>query len=297
MSRGRGFTDAEIDSLLDVVEEILPIGPNDWDRVAERHCTYYPGLGRTRESLKRKFASLYNHKKPTGDPTCPAVVRRAKRVWELIKAEMDISDGEREDDHEEENEDEDNGLNVNVPTLHAPGIPPLEDGDEVDHSESGNGEDPSVAAPVVLRAPAVPPNVQATTPVVSRLANLAGTRIRTPRHARNTAASLNSGPGSSMTELMQFMLMRSEAENRMDLQRRQEREEQEDRRRREREEADERYRRERDEAEDRRERRMERQMQSQSEMMQVFMMGMMEGRFKRKRDNDPDCNDDDTAGK
>jgi len=24
---------------------------------------------------------------------------------------------------------------------------------------------------------------------------------------------------------------------------------------------------------------------------------MMEGRFKRKRDNDPDCNDDDTAGK
>ena len=101
MSRGRGFTEAEVDGLLDVIEDLLPISPNDWDRVAERHCTYYPGLGRTRESLKRKFASLYNHKKPTGDPTCPATVHRAKQVWERIKEEMDVSEGERSNDEDD----------------------------------------------------------------------------------------------------------------------------------------------------------------------------------------------------
>ncbi len=88
MSRGRGFTIAEIDSLLEIIEEVLPIGPNDWDRVTERHITFYPGLGRTRESLRRKFASLYNHKKPTGDPTCPVYVRNAKHIFEQIKEAM-----------------------------------------------------------------------------------------------------------------------------------------------------------------------------------------------------------------
>lgn len=54
---------------------------------------------------------------------------------------------------------------------------------------------------------------------------------------------------------------------------------------------EERRRREREEAEDRRERRMERQLQSQSEMMQMFMLSMMDGRgvvdgrMKRKRDD------------
>ena len=94
MSQGRGYTVAEINCLIEIVEEILPIGPNDWDRVTQRHCSYYPGNGRTRETLKRKFASLYNHKKPTGDQNHPLYMRNAKRIWDLIKAEMDVSDGE-----------------------------------------------------------------------------------------------------------------------------------------------------------------------------------------------------------
>lgn len=40
------------------------------------------------------FAAFYNHKKPTGDSTCPLLVQRTKQVWELIKSEMDFSDRE-----------------------------------------------------------------------------------------------------------------------------------------------------------------------------------------------------------
>ena len=121
MSRGRGFTAAEIDCLLEIIDNVLPIGPNDWDRVTERHCTIYPGLGRTRESLRRKFASLYNHKKPAGDPSCPVSVRNAKRIFERIKEAMDLSDGEGgslgrgEDDADDEEEEEDSEVVIPQP--------------------------------------------------------------------------------------------------------------------------------------------------------------------------------------
>jgi len=100
MSRGRGYTIAEIDCLLEIIEDILPIGRNDWDRVTQCHSSYYPGHSRTCEMLKRKFVSLYNHKKPTGDPSCPPHVQNAKRIWDLIKIEMDLSDGEGRGDTE-----------------------------------------------------------------------------------------------------------------------------------------------------------------------------------------------------
>ena len=45
MLRGHGFTNAELDCLLDIIEEAFPIGPNDWDRVTEHHCSYYPEPG------------------------------------------------------------------------------------------------------------------------------------------------------------------------------------------------------------------------------------------------------------
>ncbi len=61
MSCGCRFTNAEIDSLLDDVEGLLPIGPNDWERVVELHCLYCSGLGCMHDSLMHKFASLYNH--------------------------------------------------------------------------------------------------------------------------------------------------------------------------------------------------------------------------------------------
>ena len=294
MSRGRGFTQAELDGLLDIIEDLLPIGPNDWDRLAERHCTYYPGLGRSRESLKRKFALLYNHKKPTGDPTCPATVRRAKRVWERIKEEMDVSDGKRSNDDNGILNEAVDGSKGDVPIL-----PTMED-ESVNENNQGLAEsDDAVSQGGVAgsmptgRTPSADGNAlneivltEATMPVLgTQSSSTAGIRVRTPRHARSTP--VQSGQ-SSLSDLMQFMLVRADTESTFEQRRRQEREDVEDRRRREREEAEDHHRREREEAEERRERRMERQLQNQSEMMQIFMMSMMEGRMKRKRDHESD---------
>lgn len=106
--RGKSFTTSELESLLEIIEDILPVGPNEWEAVLARHVTRYPDMERTKESIKRKFSSLYNAKKPTGDPTCPPTVRSAKRIYNMIKEKMDFSDGESGFDEEEEegNEEE-----------------------------------------------------------------------------------------------------------------------------------------------------------------------------------------------
>ena len=92
--RGMGFSQTELDSLLDVIEEILPIGMGEWDDVERQHHSMYPDRDRNRDALRRKFAKLYLKKIPTGDPKCPPEVRRAKRIYELIKNKTDSSDGE-----------------------------------------------------------------------------------------------------------------------------------------------------------------------------------------------------------
>ena len=129
-------------------------------------------------------------------------------------------------------------------------------------------------------------STEATTPVLgTQSRSIAGIHVRTPRHARSTP--VQSGQ-SSLSDLMQFMLVHVDTESRLEQRKRQDREDVEDRCRREREEAEDHHRREREEAEERRERRMERQLQNQSEMMQIFMMSMMEGCMKRKRDHESD---------
>jgi hypothetical protein len=76
--QGAGFSHKEVVSLLDVLEEVLPLGQGEWDTVERQHNGMYPDAGRTRDALKRKFAKLYPKKIPTGDPNCPPEVRRAR---------------------------------------------------------------------------------------------------------------------------------------------------------------------------------------------------------------------------
>ncbi len=52
MSRGHGYTIAKIDCLLEIIEDVLSIGPADWNRVTQRHTAHYPGHGQTRKTLK-----------------------------------------------------------------------------------------------------------------------------------------------------------------------------------------------------------------------------------------------------
>ena len=261
-ARGRGYTLAETEHLLDIIEEILPEGPNDWARMQEQHALHYPGEERTSDSLKRKFQALYNSRKPTGDPTCPEVVRRAKRAWESIKEKMDFSDGEgdlleRDDDVAEEGEDtEDNaGFNTGVASGEVTGggnsVSSVGRNSVSPANGTGGGNRTSAGNPII---PTLPP------------------MLRTPRNRRTA----NQPAASSFSDMMQYLMMRAETESQ---QRRQEREELEERRRQEREESRrerEEARRDREEAEERRDMRIERQIQQQNQVIQMMIMGMLQ---------------------
>jgi hypothetical protein len=73
------FSSTEVQGLLNVIEEILPVHGEDWEDVSQSHAANFPGSFCTSDSLKRKFQQLYRVKKLTGDPFCPPEVRKAKR--------------------------------------------------------------------------------------------------------------------------------------------------------------------------------------------------------------------------
>ena len=65
-------------SLLHIIERIVPIDSDEWDRVAEEHADHFPG--REVVSLQRKLAQLYRRKAPSGDPTIPEEIKLAKEI-------------------------------------------------------------------------------------------------------------------------------------------------------------------------------------------------------------------------
>ncbi len=70
----------EIESLIEVVDEMLPVTGTEWDAIFEHHYTFFPEFSRTGQSLKRKFNSFAKRSGPLGDPNRPPYVRKAKTV-------------------------------------------------------------------------------------------------------------------------------------------------------------------------------------------------------------------------
>ena len=62
--RSSNYTLAETMNLLDIMEDLLPIGQQSWELVHVRHSHSYPG--RNVDSLRRKFNKLWKHRTPTG---------------------------------------------------------------------------------------------------------------------------------------------------------------------------------------------------------------------------------------
>jgi len=90
---GFKFTVVEIEHLLETIEDVIPIGNPDWERIGQEHSARYPTKERTSESLKRKFQELARKKNPTGDPNCPPYIRDAKRIFHKIVQATDGSTG------------------------------------------------------------------------------------------------------------------------------------------------------------------------------------------------------------
>ena len=88
-----------MDWLLDIIEDKLPYRMDDWDHVQQRNteaCRNKNGEHKCSvDSLKRKFSSLFNNKKPMGDPNCPLEIHHAKRLWKMIQSEMVFLDGKQ----------------------------------------------------------------------------------------------------------------------------------------------------------------------------------------------------------
>jgi hypothetical protein len=85
--KGKNFTSSELDTMLIVVEKLLPMGGDHWDQVTmEYNKKVSADRIRNAESLRKKFKTLRNVKKPTGDPDCPIEVKRAKRAQYSIEA-------------------------------------------------------------------------------------------------------------------------------------------------------------------------------------------------------------------
>ncbi|GMF26154.1 unnamed protein product [Phytophthora fragariaefolia] len=96
---------AEIDRLLTIVEEHLPLGKDEWERVATDY-----NVGRSHgwvesdlNSLRRKFKTLYSMRKPTGTAEMSPHVEKAKWVKRAVDDKANVVEM---DDATDRNQDE-----------------------------------------------------------------------------------------------------------------------------------------------------------------------------------------------
>ena len=92
--RGSKYRTDELINLFSIMEQIVPIGPDEWDMVVSQHSISYPG--RDVDSLRRKYHSVARKSIPTGDPNMPPEVRMAKRCKHLIGAKCSLGGGVEE---------------------------------------------------------------------------------------------------------------------------------------------------------------------------------------------------------
>ncbi len=109
--RGLSFTVHELVSLVETIEEILPISHTEWDRVRDQHNKFFPDQNQTSDSHRRKFQWTAKLKMPTGDPNMPHHIHIAKRAnYAIVKTtdgSMETPGGKFDDDDNDANAEED----------------------------------------------------------------------------------------------------------------------------------------------------------------------------------------------
>ncbi|KAG1730229.1 uncharacterized protein EDB91DRAFT_1006601, partial [Suillus paluster] len=104
------YSSADMKTLLNVVEEELPLGQRGWQAIHAKFAQWAKRAGRPDRkvtSLETKFKQLVKTTKPTGDGVCPPEVSRAHEIDHLINecaGTHDVNDMDLEDD--------DNGLSL-----------------------------------------------------------------------------------------------------------------------------------------------------------------------------------------
>ena len=90
-ARGNKWREDKLLFLLNIMSDILPIGPTEWEQVLDSHSVHFPG--RDVNGLRRKYTTLHRKKIPTGDPNMPDAVRMAKRCKYRIADKAELCDG------------------------------------------------------------------------------------------------------------------------------------------------------------------------------------------------------------
>jgi hypothetical protein len=85
------YRDDELNDLMDIMEELLPIGKYEKEKVAERYNMMHPTRPREYPNLMTQFNKFASKKPPTGNPDCPPLVRRAKRILKKIRNKAGIA--------------------------------------------------------------------------------------------------------------------------------------------------------------------------------------------------------------
>jgi len=86
--------------LLDIMENVLPIGQVEWEQVEREFNDMHPKRPRLVTDIRRFFNDAHKKKVPTGDPNIPEWVRRAKEVHRgaILKSDAAGTDGDEDDD-------------------------------------------------------------------------------------------------------------------------------------------------------------------------------------------------------
>ncbi|KAE9280279.1 hypothetical protein PR003_g28005 [Phytophthora rubi] len=102
-SGSTNYTMFDIDRLLHLVEQALPLGRDEWERLS---VTYNAGRARGAperafESLRRKIKMLYSARKPTGMPEMPPHIKSAKEAKQAIDEKANVIEIDDEADRDQ----------------------------------------------------------------------------------------------------------------------------------------------------------------------------------------------------
>jgi hypothetical protein len=187
--KGQHWREEEVRLLLDIVEDILPRGGNEWTLCANQYNSKrQPWMAeRDDDQIKNKYKALKNVKKPTGDPTIPPLVLRAKRIQNDIETKICVATL-------------DDGIDDGIIPGIIPSLPFAEEDAEVpfppdipmeDYEEQDDADD---------TLPEMPPSTVTTTPIANSIK--ATTYRTTPRvgHSEERLIALSRGiPESEAT--------------------------------------------------------------------------------------------------
>ena len=109
--RGPNWKEEEEEVLLDIMEDILPINPTEWETVLLNHQQSFPR--RTLASIQRRFNELVRTTEPTGDPNIPRSVRRAKTIRDMIVEKTDGTTGSPEGEEQLDSDNDAEIVNAN----------------------------------------------------------------------------------------------------------------------------------------------------------------------------------------